>query len=67
MSHADSAPADGEDIKLVVGKFNGTSLFSYSLLDCLQQMPSPGIVIFVMASIPTASGTARPKQACARA
>lgn len=47
MSHADSAPADGEDIKLVVGKFNGTSLFSYSLLDCLQQMPSPGIVIFV--------------------
>ncbi|MDI3296813.1 T6SS effector phospholipase Tle3 domain-containing protein [Janthinobacterium tructae] len=47
MSHADSAPADGEDIKLVVGTFNGTSLFSYSLLDCLQQMPSPGIVIFV--------------------
>ncbi|WP_423245218.1 T6SS effector phospholipase Tle3 domain-containing protein [Janthinobacterium tructae] len=30
-----------------MGKFNGTSLFSYSLLDCLQQMPSPGIVIFV--------------------
>jgi len=47
MSHADSAPADGEDIKLVVGKFSGTSLFCHSLLDCLQQMPSPGIVIFV--------------------
>ncbi|WP_193317170.1 DUF3274 domain-containing protein [Janthinobacterium sp. FT14W] len=30
-----------------MGKFSGTSLFCHSLLDCLQQMPSPGIVIFV--------------------
>jgi len=32
---------------VMVGKICGSTNFSHSLLDCLQQVPSPGIVIFV--------------------
>ncbi|MGK5077571.1 T6SS effector phospholipase Tle3 domain-containing protein [Janthinobacterium sp. HLX7-2] len=39
-------PFDPE-VDLVVGMAEGTTLFSHCLLDCLQQMPSPGIIIFV--------------------
>lgn len=39
-------PFDAQ-VDMVVGKAEGTTLFSHCLLDCLQQMPSPGIVIFV--------------------
>ena len=34
-------------VELVVGKAEGTTLFDHGKLACLQQMPSPGIVIFV--------------------
>ncbi|MBB5369058.1 MULTISPECIES: hypothetical protein [unclassified Janthinobacterium] len=34
-------------VDLVVGKAAGTTCFSHRLQDCLQQMPSSGVIIFV--------------------
>ncbi|WP_300759662.1 DUF3274 domain-containing protein [Janthinobacterium sp.] len=47
MQGSDPGKTFDAQVDLVVGKAAGTTCFSHRLQDCLQQMPSPGIVIFV--------------------
>ena len=47
MSDSDSSASPDDPTIMVAGRLCGTTLFSHSLLDCIEQMPMPGIVIFV--------------------
>lgn len=47
MTDASNSNPGDDAANYVVGRFSGTCLYSHSLLTCVQQMPSPGIVIFV--------------------
>jgi hypothetical protein len=52
---------DDPDID-ILGQFSCNANFQSSDRDTLQQLPLPGIVIFVHGVNPTASGTRRPKR-----